>query len=387
MQNQPNGRAKNTFIESFEKLPSFKKAGFFLWPSLGGEELSNEEKDTLEGVNPSGVVLFRRNLKSMGKSRLLIKNLKSCARMLSLPRPLVVAVDEEGGRVSRLPPPFPRGQPAFFWGESGDLQGLRDQLLHQAFVARGLGINCFLAPVADVLYENTNPALGDRAFHTNPQVVAKYALFVHQVLSEEGILTCGKHFPGLGKAGEDTHTSFAESLATLEDLECHDWLPFRTLIQGGIPALMTSHLLLPHLDPIQPATLSSKILTSFLKGHLGFSGLILSDDLRMNAIALHYGTQKAPEASATGDAQASIHAHSYLGCAAIQALKAGCDILLSCQSICQEMIIIESLIQAWSVDPDFYSLLVEKAWKIYEQLGQKSLGIPESKHFDLQENF
>ncbi|MBX9703642.1 MAG: hypothetical protein K2X39_05770, partial [Silvanigrellaceae bacterium] len=318
---------------------------------------------------PLGVILFKRSFQSLEQARNLIQEIRQlCSRPQGkyFIRP-VIAIDEEGGRVSRLPSPFPRGESAMSFANRNDFVGLKNQVLHQIFVAKALGVNCILAPVADILTQDNNPALGDRCFGNDAQTVSQCALLVAQTLAAEGMLACAKHFPGHGNTTKDTHKEFATSLVTLETLQTREWIPFQNLIAMHIPMIMTGHLLLPHLDPTLPATLSHTILNNYLRKQLGFQGLILSDDLRMNAIADFYNVQKNVESSITEQVVSTKNGRDsdcYLPFAALDSLRAGCDIILSCLSIDKEKIIYESFIKEMKTNPDFFNYLVEKAFKI-----------------------
>lgn len=342
------------FKDEFLSLPPLKQAGIFLWPSLEGSTLTQEEENCLAEIQPSGMVFFKRNFTSFAQGQTLIAQVKERSKRNStaFTMPFIASVDEEGGRVSRLPPPFPKTQSALSFADSRNEDGLVNQVLHQCFVAKALGLNCLLAPVADVLTEPQNQVLGDRCFGRDPHTAAQYAQLVHRTIAAQGLFSCAKHFPGHGNTTTDTHTNLATSSVTLQELKTREWVPFQTLIQNQVPFVMAAHVSLTQVDATRPATLSSLILQDHLRNQLGFNGLILSDDLRMNAMALHYkeyGTQ-------------------YLQHASIDALKAGCDVLLSCHSIVQEQEIAHAIADKIQRDPLFKQELLEKAWRIFVTL-------------------
>jgi beta-N-acetylhexosaminidase len=370
---KPPQKFKNFFCS----LPELQQAGFFLWPSLAGGKPTVQEKRLFQKIKPSGCVLFKRNLLSFQQSRSLVSRLKAlCSRPQdAYQMPCVVAIDEEGGRVSRLPPPFPRGKPAFEFSQNQDLEGLQSQVLLQAFTAKGLGINCLLSPVADILTEPSNVAIGDRSFGTLASTVAKYACVVNRILLEEGLFSCAKHFPGHGNTTTDTHQELSVSEVGLKELRQREWLPFRRLIQEGVSFVMAAHVKLPLLDAQNPASLSPFLLGKKLRKDLKFKGLILSDDLRMNAIAQHFRQKKAFEISVTeGQLNAFLGSEeedAYLCFAALEALEAGCDIILSCQSIVSEENIARSIARKMREDKMFQKKMVEKAWNIFLCLTKK----------------
>ncbi|WP_186644663.1 glycoside hydrolase family 3 protein [Fluviispira vulneris] len=361
----------NTFKKYFNSLPFIEQAGFFLWPSIGKSELNKNEIKLFKKIKPSGCILFRRNFTDFAQGKILIANVKkSCERANhKYSMPFIVSIDEEGGRVSRLPLPFLRGKPALEFSDNNDELGLVNQVLHQVFVAKGLGINCILSPVADILTEPTNPVIGDRCFGRDALTVLKYSSLVNKTLLSEQIFSCAKHFPGHGNTKTDSHKEFSVSDVSLTTLKTREWIPFKNLIGEKVPFIMAAHVIIPELDPKYPATLSYEILTKQLKKNLKFKGLVLSDDLRMNAIANFYQQARAVESSITETNPVSLtEEDSFLDQAAIDALVAGCDILLSCQSIEREARIAHSIAKKLKNDKLFHKLMLEKAWKIFSTL-------------------
>jgi len=349
------------FKSLFKALPPCQQAGFFVWPSLQGPQLLEEEKKVLRTFKPKGLVLFRRNLSSFGQSLKMILALKEDpsfqSSVLSLPR--VLAVDEEGGRVSRLPRPFPKGFPMGHFEHYKSLEkaceNLESQILHQAFVLKGLGFNCVLAPVVDVLSEVRNTVSKDRAFSSDPEKVIFFAQRVFKIFQQQGFLSCMKHFPGHGNTLQDSHKEFASSPVSLKILKSREFLPFTALSHSKIPLCMTAHVLIPSVDPHHPATLSPIFLQKYLRQDIGFKGLILSDDLHMNAIHDFYAKKNVV---------------NILPTAACDALTAGCDVVLSCHSICEEQNILQGLADKLSDDGDFYKMCVEKAYRIFQTLNK-----------------
>jgi beta-N-acetylhexosaminidase len=336
-----------------------EKAGLFVWPGLMGTELHPKETALLEKYKPSGIVLFRRNMKTLSQSQRLISTLRDL-----LPH-CKIAVDEEGGRVSRIPSPFPRGLPAEQLGTQGELgkQMARDQILHQGFVAKGLGIDVILAPVADIKTSDFNPGLEERCFGKHAHEVSEFVELAVETLKSLGIASCVKHFPGHGNTSTDTHHDFATSDVSLNTLRNREWVPFLKAIQMGVPFVMTGHVKLVQVDSRFPATLSSQILQGQLRQELGFEGLVLSDDLRMKAVAKHYGVEDSVVSAAIyGDVSglAAAQNSGFLGKAAADALVAGCDIILSCQSVLLEAEIFEHLSQQMETNPVFFEQLASK---------------------------
>lgn len=249
-----------------------------------------------------GVILFKRNIESKEQLIELIREIKSIKKNY----PLFISVDHEGGRVFRLPPPFtqiPTAREIGLKNSGFEIGSLMGNELSE------VGFNLNYAPVLDVDTNSNNPIIGDRAFSSDPETVSKVALDLVRGLRAKNILPCGKHFPGHGGTSKDSHLELPIVDLQLSDLEEVELIPFYMAVENQIEMLMTAHVLYPRIDPEYPATLSKKIITGLLRENLGYSGVVISDDFLMKAIADRYG----------------------LGEAAQLFLEAGGDILLICR--------------------------------------------------------
>ena len=269
-------------------------------------EVTPDLRAWMQDYRPGGVILFSRNLVNPEQIAKLTNDLQSLACDI----PLLMAIDQEGGRVSRLPSDFTIFPPAATIGQSGSTELAYQAATVTAKELRGVGINMNMAPVLDIHTNPANPIIGNRAFGTLPEQVCKMGAATIAGLHDHRVLACGKHFPGHGDTSTDSHIELPVVHATRERLEKIELQPFRYAIDHGLQAIMTAHVHYPALDPTYPATLSSTILSGLLRQQLGFSGVILSDDLEMRAILDH---------AAVGDA-------------AIRSLQAGADMLLICKS-------------------------------------------------------
>lgn len=250
-----------------------------------------------------GVILFKRNIESKEQLKTLIGELKA----LRPASPVYVGVDHEGGRVFRLPEPFTKTPTAREIGrqlegsaEEGHPFLLQDDtnLAFQTGLLMGhelkeVGFDIDFAPVLDVDSNPLNPIIGDRAYSADPLQVGPIALEVARGLRTAGIIPCGKHFPGYGDTFKDSHLELPVVDRGLEPLEQVELLPFRQAANAGLEMFMTAHVLYPAWDEAFPATLSRKILTGLLREKMGYQGLIISDDLNMQAIATAYGIPQA----------------------------------------------------------------------------------------------
>lgn len=253
---------------------------------------------------PCGTILFGRNVVSTTQVAALIRDLRALWPRGG-PAPLV-AVDQEGGPVRRLrPPACPEvaALPAAATFAAANDRA-RSHLAGRVTGAQlaALGFNLNFAPVLDVHTEPRNPIIGERAFGTTPEQVVTHALAWAEGQTREGVLCCGKHFPGHGDTATDSHLTLPRLPHGEERLRAVELVPFRHAAQAAMPALMSAHIVYEALDPILPATLSPEVLPRLLRGDLAFDGVVFSDDLEMAAIAEHHD----PEAIAAGGLSAGI---------------------------------------------------------------------------------
>lgn len=238
--------------------------------------------------------LTRRNIESPAQVRELVRFLQSAAA-----RPLLVAIDQEGGRVNRLKPGygFP---PSLSHAELGHIDQPAETFSHAEATARtlaGLGINLNLAPVVDLDAHPDNPVIKGkgRCFSAEPAAVERHAAEFVRAHRTHGVLTCLKHFPGHGSAGGDTHLGLVDVTRTWDEREL---TPFANLVAAGLcDMVMSAHVFNARLDPHHPATLSRAVITGILREKLGFTGVITSDDLEMKAISTHYGLEQSVPAA------------------------------------------------------------------------------------------
>lgn len=276
-----------------------------------GVVLSEDERGFLQQTNPWGLILFKRNVATSEHLAALTRDFRTCVGREDAP----VLVDQEGGRVQRLGPPhWPAYPSASRYGTLGDearsveAARLGAHLIAEDLRQAGITIDC--APVLDVPAPGSHQVIGNRAFGDDPRVVASLARAFAEGLMAGGVVPVIKHMPGHGRAGVDSHLDLPVVQASRSELEAVDFLPFSAL--SDLPIGMTAHVVFTALDDQRPATLSRHVIDRVIRGAIGFDGLLLSDDLSMEALK---GT---------------------LGERAFKAAEAGCDIVLHCNGKLEE---------------------------------------------------
>lgn len=274
---------------------------------ITGTELAPDERTWLQHPAVSGVILFARNFATREQTMRLIDTIRATA-----PRPLLLCVDQEGGRVQRFRAGFARLPPIAAIGPGaaeGDLQSALIKAEHHAWLMaaemRAIGIDLSFAPVVDL--KRGNRAIGDRAFAAQPTAVSRFAEAYLRGMHAAGMAATLKHFPGHGSVLEDTHFVGAIDPRSRAELEANDLLPFRQGIAVGAEAVMMAHVSYPAVDAA-PAGYSARWVGEILRGELGFRGVVISDDIGMAA------------AQSVGGVAARLAAH----------IDAGCDLVLVC---------------------------------------------------------
>jgi beta-N-acetylhexosaminidase len=293
--------------------------------------------DALAAGRAGGVILFARNVDSAAQVRALNGRLRAAAGG-NLP----IGVDQEGGRVARLSRAgVPDGPTARALAAPGDPAAARRWGRETGAALKDLGFSLDFAPVLDVDTNPHSPVIGDRSYAPDAGVVTAFGREAALGLMEGGVHACGKHFPGHGDAALDSHRDLPVVALDAARLERVELFPFAALC-GMLPAVMTAHVRYPALDPDVPATLSEPIVTDLLKGRLGFSGVVVSDDLEMGAIADRYGPEEA----------------------AVMAVSAGVDLLLFCHRRARWEAAHDALVMEGEKSPAFRARMEDAAGRV-----------------------
>lgn len=281
---------------------------------VAGLTLTEVERAFLRAEQPWGFILFKRNVNDRAQVAALISELRDCVGRDDAP----VLVDQEGGRVQRLGPPhwpaYPRGAVFSQLYDRNPPDGLRAAFLSARLIAHDLaevGFTVDCLPLADVPVAGADAVIGDRAYGTEPAKVAAIGRAVTDGLAAGGVLPVLKHIPGHGRATADTHFQLPTVDTPAVELEQSDFAAFRPL--ADLPMAMTAHVVFSALDRAQPATTSATIIAEVIRGSIGFQGLLMSDDVSMNAL----------QGTIAERTRASI--------------AAGCDMILHCNGKPEEM--------------------------------------------------
>lgn len=279
-----------------------------------GKSLSREEVRFYRGECPWGFILFARNISEAEQIRDLVAEMRDCVGRDDAP----VFIDQEGGRVQRLRPPLAPDYPAgaalgALWRDDHDEGERAAWLLGRlhAFDLTRYGITADCLPVLDVPIEGASDVIGARAYGKKPDAVTALGRAAAEGLMAGGVMPVMKHIPGHGRAFADTHFELPTVDAKLVELQRHDFEPFRQL--NHLPAAMTAHVIFSAVDPDNPATTSGKVIEEIIRGEIGFDGLLMSDDTSMKALSGDFPSKAAA------------------------ILAAGCDLVLHCNGVMEEM--------------------------------------------------
>ncbi|MBT5471864.1 MAG: beta-N-acetylhexosaminidase [Nitrospina sp.] len=247
-----------------------------------GTCLNSRTEKLISEQGIGGLILFERNYENPKQLKKLISDLQSLVPENS--PPLFISVDQEGGRVARLKEPFTQFPPMCCLGNANS-----EDLAYRFGLAMGkemkaVGINMDYAPVLDVHSNPENPIIGKRAISSDPDIVARLGCKIIQGFKDAGTFAVGKHFPGHGDTSQDSHLTLPRVERTQESLGQIELIPFAKAFQEGLDVIMTAHVVYPAWDEISAATFSKFILNDLLRKKMGFTGLVMSDDLEMQAV-------------------------------------------------------------------------------------------------------
>ncbi len=236
-----------------------------------------------------GIILFTRNIESAEQTLELTHSLQLAASSSRHPAPLLIGIDQEGGRVSRISDDFTRFPAAGLFSRIGDTSLAREAARATGVELRAAGVNMDFAPVVDLLTNPECTVIGDRAYGNETSLVAPMGAAVIGGLQSEGVAASAKHFPGIGEMAPDPHETLPFCDLSLETLRERELVPFRAAFDpnlpgGGVASILVAHAVYTQIDPDRPASVSPRIVGGLLREELGYAGLVVTDDLEMGAV-------------------------------------------------------------------------------------------------------
>ncbi|MFD1928571.1 beta-N-acetylhexosaminidase [Sporosarcina siberiensis] len=296
-----------------------EKIGQLIIAGIDGTDINAASRQLIEQQKIGGVIFYSNNVETPDQTVQFVNSLKDANKSNRLP--MFFSIDQEGGRVSRLPKQVEKLPTSEEIGKVNDSQYAFNigRALGMELVEFGFNMN--FAPVLDVNSNPNNPVIGNRSFSADPKVVSSLGVQTMKGIEKENVIPVVKHFPGHGDTSVDSHLELPKVNKTMMELEQLELIPFKKAIEENADVIMIAHILLPELDKISPASMSEPIITNLLRNELGFNGIIMTDDLTMKAITNHYGI-----------------AH-----AAVESFKAGSDILLVAHDPVKTIAVLEAL--------------------------------------------
>jgi beta-N-acetylhexosaminidase len=298
-------------LKNWMRHRSFEEAlGQLFMVGIPGPQFSSEAAFLLKKIRAGGIILFKRNYQDPDQLADLCRRLQALALELhSLP--LFISIDQEGGRVLRLGPPFTQiPAPAEMAGAEDPEGAVRHYAQLTARELRLAGINMNLAPVLDVNLRGAEGLMASRCLGADPERVARLGSLYIRELQEGGVMAVAKHFPGIGDIALDPHHDLPLQDKDLEGLEATELIPFAKAVSLPVSAVMLTHTLYPALDPQWPASLSPTIITGLLREKLGYQGMVITDDLEMGAIGKHFEIEEAVLTAFQGGADILLICHN-----------------------------------------------------------------------------
>lgn len=349
----PEPQKIDPIIEQISKMTIDEKIGQMLVVGIEGYDLNVNTKSLLEKSKVGGVILFSNNVQDTSQLLSLLNSLKS--ENLQNKIPLFLSIDEEGGRVTRMPMEFKK------FPTNKAIGKINDETLSYkigatiAYEIGSFGFNMNFAPILDVNSNPKNPVIGDRSFGSNVNIVSSLGIQTMKGIQSQNIIPVVKHFPGHGDTSVDSHMGLPSVNNDLKRLKSFELIPFAEAIKNNADAVMIAHILLPKIDSENPSSLSKIIITDILRTDLKFNGVIITDDMTMGAIIKNYN----------------------IGQAAVKSVKAGTDIVLVCHGYDNEVAVINAMksavskgeISKQSIDQSVYRILsLKKKYKLKDEI-------------------
>ena len=288
----PEPQKPMTLSEKVESMTIEEKIAQMLIISFNGTTVNSNIQKSL-AYNPGGVILFANNIGTYNNTVKLVKDVQSLVNI-----PLLVSIDQEGGRVQRIKDMTGVTNIPPMWevGQSGDVNKAYATGKTIGSDLKQFGINMNFAPVLDIVASESANVIGNRSFGSSADLVAKMGVHLGRGLSDSGVIPVYKHFPGHGSTVTDSHYDLPVLTLTKEELLANDLIPFKEAIKNNAKVIMIGHLAIPNItNDKTPASLSKIIITDLLKNELGYKGLVITDALNMKALTNNYTEKRIYE--------------------------------------------------------------------------------------------
>ena len=274
-----------------KELSIEEKIGQMIIIGMDTNYITDRIKTMIKKYKIGGVILYRRNFNTYQEMIKLIKELKELNKENKIP--LFISIDQEGGRVNRMPKEIKNLPAANLIAKLGGKESIIKSAEITGELLKKSGFNLNFAPVLDIKRFHDRHALGDRCYGENKEDVTLYGIEVMKTLQKHGIISVIKHFPGHGATKQDSHAFLPIITSKMENVEKEDMYPFEQAIKSGADAMLVGHLLIKNVTGIYPASLSRKFIYKYLRKKYRYNGIIITDDLKMKAIKMLYGEEKA----------------------------------------------------------------------------------------------
>lgn len=336
------GNSEKT-IRLIKSMTLEEKVGQLVMVGVDGYETDTHSELLIKNYHVGGFILFKKNIKDSVQLSSLLNSLKAL-NASSNKVPLFLSVDEEGGRVSRLPDEIKKIPSCKEIGNKNDsdLSYKVGAILGKELHAFGFNMN--FAPVLDINSNPKNPVIGDRAFGNTPALVSRLGVQTMKGIQSQNIISVVKHFPGHGDTSVDSHVGLPKVNHDLERLMSFELVPFIEAIENGADTVMIAHILLPKLDSVNPASLSKPVITDLLRAKMNYSGVVITDDFTMGAITKNFD----------------------IGAAAVKSILASGDIVLVCHGFDKQEKVIKALLEAARTGQISTERLEESVYRVLE---------------------
>ena len=314
-----NNQTIDVIQQKLDNMTLDEKIGQMITIGIDGYSVDDTAKQLITDKKVGGVILFKDNISDSNQLLQLINDIKGINSTNKIP--IFISVDQEGGRVNRLPSEIKSLPSNEVVGNKNDNKLAYDIGKNIGYALGSFGFNMDFAPVLDVNSNPNNTVIGDRSFSNDKNKVASLGASEINGFKDSNIISVAKHFPGHGDTATDSHYALPIINKTLDELKSVEFVPFKKSIEEKVPAIMVSHILMPQIDANNPASMSKTIITDILRKDLKFDGLIVTDDMTMGAVTNELDITTA----------------------CINSINAGADLLLVCHGYDNEINVINAI--------------------------------------------